>query len=251
MIYRYPVNYIAITQPYIPNKHYGLDLGWSRNHGGPNQPVYAAADGLVVAIKDNDTSGKSWGNYIKIQHADGSYTLYAHLKTDSLKVTVGDSVVMGEQIACMGDTGDSKGNHLHFEIYIGGSSTKYRVDPLLLTYVFPDQITSQGETKDLVKYYNPEEPAIPEETEEPVTPEEPVIPEAPKYKYPVGTRVKITGQGNASSYGTGNTARGIGWVRYVTAIHEGRPYPYQVGNKGSTRSKDTTGFYKEVSLKEV
>jgi surface antigen len=79
----------------------------------------------------------------------------------------------------------------------------------------------------------------------------PPVPPTPTYKYKVGTRVKIIAKGNANSYGTGHAAYGIGWIRYVTKIYEGRPYPYQVGNKGSTASKDTTGFYKESALKEV
>lgn len=154
MIFRYPVNYVAITQLYKPNKHYGLDLGWNSKYGGKNQPIYASADGVVYSIKDNDKTGKSWGNYVKIKHDDKTYTLYAHLK-DGIKVKVGDKVKMGDLLGYMGSTGKSNANHLHFEIYIGGASTKYRVDPLPLTYVFPDQITSQGETKDIVKYYYP------------------------------------------------------------------------------------------------
>lgn len=154
MIFRYPVNYVAIIRKFIEDKHYGLDLGWNRNYGGKNQPIYASADGVVYSIKDNDKTGKSWGNYVKIKHDDKTYTLYAHLK-DGIKVKVGDKVKMGDLLGYMGTTGKSNGNHLHFEIYVGGSSTKYRVDPLPLTYVFPDQIASQGETKDIVKYYYP------------------------------------------------------------------------------------------------
>lgn len=87
--------------------------------------------------------------------------------------------------------------------------------------------------------YNPE---IPEPQPEPPK---------PTYKYKVGTKVKIIGTGNSNSYGTGHKAGGIGWTRYVTKIYEGRPYPYQVGNKGSTASKDTTGFYQENALEQV
>lgn len=82
-------------------------------------------------------------------------------------------------------------------------------------------------------------------------PEVVVDPPKPTYKYKVGAKVKIIGTGNANSYGTGNKAGGIGWTRYVTKIYEGRPYPYQVGKKGSTASKDTTGFYQEDALKQV
>ena len=61
----------------------------------------------------------------------------------------------------------------------------------------------------------------------------------------VGDTVKIVGTGNGSSYGTSNTAYGIGWTRQILGIYEGRPYPYRVGN-----STGTTGFYKASALKK-
>lgn len=151
-IFRYPVNYVAITQKFIKDKHYGVDLDQSTEHGGKNQPVYAAADDVVYSIKDNDKTGKSWGNYVKIKHDTKTYTLYGHLR-DGIVVKKGDTVKQGDLIGYTGATGDASGNHVHFEIYIGGAATKYRVDPLPLTYVFEDQITSSGETKDIVNYY--------------------------------------------------------------------------------------------------
>lgn len=154
MIFRYPVDYIAITQKYIASKHYGIDLGWSSAHSGKNQAVFAARSGIVYSIKDNDASNESWGNYVKIKHDESTYTLYAHLK-DGISVNVGDVVNTGDLIGYMGNTGNALGNHLHFEIYIGGPSTQYRVDPLPLTYVYPNQILSSGDTQTLVNYYYP------------------------------------------------------------------------------------------------
>lgn len=61
----------------------------------------------------------------------------------------------------------------------------------------------------------------------------------------VGDTVKIIGTGNGSSYGTSNTAYGIGWTRQVLKIWEGRAYPYQVGN-----GSGTTGFYKAEALQK-
>lgn len=155
--YRYPTNYIGITGLYKKGSHYGLDLGWtSKIEGfGKNQNIYASADGIVYATHDKDTTGKSWGNYIKIKHDDNTYTMYAHLKTGSLKVKKGDRVQQGDIIANMGATGQATGNHLHFEIYIGGVGTSYRVDPLPITYVYSGQVVADGD-KDKVKYYNPE-----------------------------------------------------------------------------------------------
>ena len=59
----------------------------------------------------------------------------------------------------------------------------------------------------------------------------------------IGDSVKIIGTGNGSSYGTSNTAYGIGWTRQVLKIWDGRPYPYQIGNNTAT-----TGFYKADAL---
>lgn len=70
-------------------------------------------------------------------------------------------------------------------------------------------------------------------------------------QFPVGTAIRIVNTGNGSSYGKSDVAYGIGWVRYVTKIWEGRPFPYQIGNKGKTNSKNTTGFYKASALRKL
>ncbi len=155
-MFRYPVNYIAITQ-YFTDSHKGLDLGWNSKYGGNNQAVYASNDGEVYDVNDNDKSDKSWGNYVKIKHADEIYTLYAHLK-NGIKVSVGQKVKQGELIGYMSNTGNANGNHCHYEMYIGGEGTSNRVDPLTRTYVYPGQIVSAN--KDAIKglkYYSIEE----------------------------------------------------------------------------------------------
>ena len=150
IILKFPVPYIAITQEYKKDVHNGDDLGWSPKYYGANQPIYAPADGTVVQVVDNDKSGKSWGNLVKIQHEKNLYTLMGHLK-DGVLVKKGQQVKQGQMIGYMGNIGNSRGNHCHYEVYIGGASTKYRVDPLLYTYAFPDQIVSEG-SKNKVKY---------------------------------------------------------------------------------------------------
>lgn len=156
---RFPVNFIGITQKFKPGIHKGVDLGWNNKYGGKNAPIYAAADGVVCATKDNDKTKKSWGNYVKINHGNNVYTLYAHLK-DGLKVKNKQKVKQGELIAYMGNTGHviDNGYHLHYEVYKGGSATKYRVDPLLYTYVYPDQIVAESTKKEYpnLLYYTPE-----------------------------------------------------------------------------------------------
>lgn len=146
---KFPLKYIAITQLFS-STHKGIDLGWNRNQGGKNVPVYAADDGVVYSTKDNDKTGKSWGNYVKIKHNDGTYTLYAHLK-DGIKVKTGQKVKQGDQIGNMGNTGKSEANHVHYEVYVGGPDTKYRKNPLDYTYVYDGQIVHPDDTKK-VKY---------------------------------------------------------------------------------------------------
>lgn len=96
--------------------HRGLDFG-----AGCGSPLYAAGAGTVVFA---GWSG-AWGNYIKIQHGDGSITAYAHIMNGGYNVSYGQRVRAGQVIAYAGTTGASTGCHLHFEVYIGG----VRVDP--------------------------------------------------------------------------------------------------------------------------
>lgn len=85
-------------------------------------PVCAARGGVVTAMrKDSDIRGLkpenlSDGNYIFIQHADGSIANYWHFKKDGVLVNVGDSVKTGQQIGFSGNTGYSAFPHLHFEV---------------------------------------------------------------------------------------------------------------------------------------
>jgi len=76
--------------------------------------VYAAAAGKVILIKGGNAWNGGYGNYIVIEHSNGTQTLYAHLSR--IGVSIGDSVSKGEQIGDSGNTGRSTGPHLHFEV---------------------------------------------------------------------------------------------------------------------------------------
>ena len=80
--------------------------------------------------KKNSSCGcnDGYGNYVVISHGNGIYTLYAHLA--SISVADGQSVTVGQQVGVIGSTGHSTGPHLHFEVRVGGNSTKNRVNPL-------------------------------------------------------------------------------------------------------------------------
>lgn len=95
--------------------HKGLDLA-----AGEGTPTYAAADGTVVIAGWSDSAG----NWVVINHGNGLTTKYMH--HSALCVTAGQTVVKGQQIGYVGDTGNSFGAHLHFQVESGGVA----VDPL-------------------------------------------------------------------------------------------------------------------------
>ena len=96
--------------------------------------ILAHSDGVVAVVVNNhnttDTSGSSYGNYIKIKHPNGYYTLYAHIKPNTIKVSVGDTVRMGDEIAVTGMTGRATGIHLHFEVF-DTTNTKINPEPYI------------------------------------------------------------------------------------------------------------------------
>lgn len=76
-------------------------------------PIRAAAAGEVIVSKSGGWNG-GYGNYVVIKHSNGAQTLYAH--ASSLAVSVGTQVAAGDTIAYVGNTGQSTGPHLHFEV---------------------------------------------------------------------------------------------------------------------------------------
>lgn len=90
--------------------HRGIDIG------APSGSNVLAADAGTVIVAG---TGKSYGNYVVIDHGNGYTTLYAH--NSRLCVSVGDSVTRGQVIAKCGSTGNSTGPHIHFEVSKNGS----------------------------------------------------------------------------------------------------------------------------------
>ncbi len=75
--------------------------------------VRATAGGEVIVARGSGWNG-GYGLYVVVKHPNGTQTLYAHLNTVS--VGMGESVVSGQTIGSVGNTGRSTGNHLHFEV---------------------------------------------------------------------------------------------------------------------------------------
>ena len=108
-----------ISQKYKGARHNGIDLVGA---GYTLDNIVAHSDGEVVGVVANcnrntsRTGERIYGNYVKIKHDNGMYTLYAHLKYGSVAVKVGDRVTKGQVVGAMGNTGYSFGAHLHFEV---------------------------------------------------------------------------------------------------------------------------------------
>jgi murein DD-endopeptidase MepM/ murein hydrolase activator NlpD len=126
---RWPFPYaVTITDRFGPRPievsgspfHNGLDFT-----PGAGTPIYAIADGVVTAHAEDQWG---FGNHVIIQHdipGQNVETLYAHMQYGTSPLQVGDAIKVGDFIGLVGDTGNSYGAHLHFEVHVD----KVPVDP--------------------------------------------------------------------------------------------------------------------------
>lgn len=132
----WPTEVRRITSHYNKNRkhpvtgkvsyHAGMDIAQAGAH-----EIFAAASGVVT----RSYTSKGYGECVMIMHSlrGNTYeTVYAHLKEGSRKVKVNDKVTQGQPIGIMGNTGNSTGQHLHFELHVGrwNSAQSNAVDPL-------------------------------------------------------------------------------------------------------------------------
>ncbi len=92
--------------------HRGVDLA-----APAGTPIHAAAAGTAIIARNGYNGG--FGNYVVLQHSNGTKTLYAHMS--KLAASPGERVSQGEVIGYVGNTGHSFGNHLHIEV-LGGKN---------------------------------------------------------------------------------------------------------------------------------
>lgn len=123
----------------VSSPHPAIDIGGSDSG---TDYVIASMKGTVFYVNDTcsnngafnvegvSSCGGGFGNYIVIEHPGSVYTLYAHLYPNSIPVSVGDTVGQGQIIGIMGNSGNSTGTHLHFQLEVGGRSSIYAVNPL-------------------------------------------------------------------------------------------------------------------------
>ncbi|WP_054859156.1 peptidoglycan DD-metalloendopeptidase family protein [Gracilibacillus sp. JCM 18860] len=128
----WPLDGSYIISRGISSSHNGLDIVKSGT-----VPIKASASGKVIYSKYHSSStAGDYGNLVAIQHSINGTTFitkYAHMR-NGLKVSVGQNVSQGTVLGYMGSTGDSTGQHLHFEILKGTTNmwaaSSHRVDPL-------------------------------------------------------------------------------------------------------------------------
>ena len=97
----------------IKDFHHGIDLVPKPFKG--NEEILAFEDGVVTSLQK---VGKQYGTgcYVRIKHDKDIYTLYYHLKSETICVNVGDKVKKGQKLGIIGTTGQSTGVHLHLAV---------------------------------------------------------------------------------------------------------------------------------------
>lgn len=124
-----PINGARLSSHFSRARRHPI-LGYTRRHNGTDfaaptgTPVFAAGNGVV----ERANRFGSFGNYVRIRHANGYQTAYAHLNGFARGIRSGSRVTQGQVIAYVGTTGRSTGPHLHYEVHHNGTP----VNPMTL-----------------------------------------------------------------------------------------------------------------------
>lgn len=130
----YAIDAIGLTDTYAPviqgNDSIQDYAGWGRTiiapaagkvvlarNDRPDQPVDGVSDPKFFAPEYPD--GGDTGNSVVIDHGNGEFSLLAHLQQGSVRVAVGDTVTQGQAIGLLGNSGDTSGPHLHYQLQNG------------------------------------------------------------------------------------------------------------------------------------
>ena len=133
-------NFIKVTSGFGIREGHGVV---NTNHTGID--LCGSVGSRVIAVLDGEVSyagyREDYGNCVEIKHSTGDgkifYTFYAHMRDSSLQVSIGQQVTIGQVIGTQGSTGNSTGDHLHFEIRMELNSSKSTIDPA--PYLFTEK----------------------------------------------------------------------------------------------------------------
>ena len=130
-------NFMRYSYDFVPVDHDGNMVSGAEEKNeswfGFGQPIRAAAGGVVVAVADGAPDDRTfdpatiaaegpmkvWGNYVVVDHRNGEYSLYGHIRQGSSRVRPGQQIRRGDVIAAIGASGSSKFPHLHYELQTG------------------------------------------------------------------------------------------------------------------------------------
>jgi murein DD-endopeptidase MepM/ murein hydrolase activator NlpD len=126
LLMRTPIDGARLSSGYGMRKH--PIKGYTRMHEGVDfaaprgTPIYASGNGVIERIGYNG----GYGNHVEIDHGHGFMTAYGHMKGFAKGLDRGDRVSQGEVIGYVGNTGQSTGPHLHYEIHRHGEPVNPR-----------------------------------------------------------------------------------------------------------------------------
>ncbi len=129
----------------IDGKYFHDDGNINENYYGYNEPLLAPIDGFVLTIQDGEKDSRAYsdlrvsqdskdvrGNYIVIKAEHSEYVTLCHIKKGSFKVKEGDIVKQGQEIAKVGNSGRTKGAHIHMQVNKGDDF--FNSDPLIIRF---------------------------------------------------------------------------------------------------------------------
>lgn len=140
-------NFIQVTSKFgYRNPVYnsqGVQISGGKLHSGID--LCGSLGSNIMAVKEGEIIHAGWqdgyGNCVEIKHIDEQgnsfYSFYAHMRDNSIRVQKGQSVITGQVIGTQGNTGNSTGEHLHFEIRTNSGSNQYAIDPA--PYIFTEK----------------------------------------------------------------------------------------------------------------
>ncbi|MBI5817047.1 MAG: M23 family metallopeptidase [Candidatus Yonathbacteria bacterium] len=111
------------------DEHHGTDFASTSGYGiwtGANGTVYQTENTCSDTPDPNCAGG--YGNHVRLSHPDGRATIYAPMKKGTVAVAVNQSVLCSALLGNVGNSGDSSGPHLHFELRSSSSSSFTRID---------------------------------------------------------------------------------------------------------------------------